>query len=93
MKRTESEHHLDVSPRGRGRPVPVEFHQDLGYAVPVIVKTSHRHDSRAAERCDANNCTRPAEVIRDGGRWCSWHWAEHQFTLRGIWINPTAKAG
>lgn len=39
-------------------------------------------------RCDGRNCGREAEVVRDGRRFCSWHWAEFQFDLSGVWVNP-----
>ncbi len=39
-------------------------------------------------RCDGRHCGREAEVVRDGRRFCSWHWAEFQFNLSGAWVNP-----
>ncbi len=55
--------------------------------------SSCEHADGDAERCDAHNCGRSPDVVRDGRRWCSWHWAEYQFNLKGVWVNPTAKAG
>jgi hypothetical protein len=61
--------------------------------VHPIGEANSDHEARPTERCDASDCGRAADVIQEGRRWCSWHWAEHRSAVQAGWAKPSAKAG